>query len=74
MTTRFENGIVVTLGEQNQVLWNGSVVTEGEQIAAVGDAAELRGRFPKLQVQARFRAEHLDRDISFDMLYSCSHF
>jgi putative selenium metabolism protein SsnA len=49
MTTRFENGIVVTLGEKNQVLWNGSVVTEGEQIAAVGDAAKLRDRFPKAE-------------------------
>ena len=37
MATRFENGIVVTLGEKNRVMWNGSVVTDGEQIAAVGD-------------------------------------
>ncbi len=46
MTTRFENGIVVTLGKNNRVLWNGSVVTEGEKIVAVGNAAELKQRFP----------------------------
>jgi putative selenium metabolism protein SsnA len=46
MTTRFENGIVVTLGKNNPVLWNGSVVTEGENIVAVGNAAELKQRFP----------------------------
>ena len=47
MTTRFENGIVVTLGPKNQVIWNGSVVTVGEKIAAVGAAAEMKKRFPK---------------------------
>ena len=46
MTTRFENGIVVTLGPNNQVIWNGSVVTEGENIVAVGTAADLQRRFP----------------------------
>ena len=46
MTTRFENGIVVTLGANNQVIWNGAVVIEGEQIAAVGTTAQLRERFP----------------------------
>jgi putative selenium metabolism protein SsnA len=46
MTTRFENGIVVTLGEKNHVLWNASVVTDGEQVAAVGDSAEMRRRYP----------------------------
>ena len=46
MTTRFENGIVVTLGKDNQVLWNGSVVVEGEHIAGVGNAAEMKKRFP----------------------------
>jgi putative selenium metabolism protein SsnA len=45
MTTRFENGIVVTLGPNNRVIWNGSVVTEGEKIVAVGNAAELKQRF-----------------------------
>jgi putative selenium metabolism protein SsnA len=46
MATRFENGIVVTLGENNRVLWNATVVTEGEWIAAVGDSAEMKRRFP----------------------------
>ena len=46
MAIRFENGIVVTLGEKNRVLWNGAVVTEGEKVAAVGDSAELKRRFP----------------------------
>src|SRR5574339_1306690 len=46
MTTRFENGIVVTLGQNNQVIWNGSVVTEGETIVGIGNAAEMKQRFP----------------------------
>jgi putative selenium metabolism protein SsnA len=50
MTTRFENGIIVTLGANNQVLWNGSVVTEGENIAAVGETSEMRKRFPDAEV------------------------
>lgn len=50
MTTRFENGIVVTLGENNQVIWDGSVVTEGETIVAVGKASDLQERFPEAQV------------------------
>jgi putative selenium metabolism protein SsnA len=46
MTIRFENGIIVTLGANNQVLWNGSVVIEGENIVAVGEPSEIRKRFP----------------------------
>jgi hypothetical protein len=46
MTTRFENGIVVTLGEKNRVLWNATVVTDGELVAAVGDSAEMKHRYP----------------------------
>jgi len=46
MTTRFENGIVVTLGDKNRVEWNATVVTNGELIAAVGDSAEMKLRFP----------------------------
>src|SRR5574338_1070510 len=46
MSIRFENGIVATLGANNRVLWNASVVTEGESIAAVGSSAEMRARFP----------------------------
>ena len=49
MATRFENGIVVTLGKNNRVIWNGSVVTDGESIAAIGEAAELKKRFPNAE-------------------------
>src|SRR5215216_590322 len=47
MTTRFENGIVVSLGRNNQVIWNGSVVTEGENIVAVGNTTEMQKHFPE---------------------------
>jgi putative selenium metabolism protein SsnA len=47
MTIRFENGIVVTLGADNHVLWNGSVVTDGENIVAVGNTAEMNQHYPK---------------------------
>jgi putative selenium metabolism protein SsnA len=50
MAIRFENGIVVTLGNDNQVMWNGSVVTEGERIAAVGDSAKIKKKFPNAEV------------------------
>lgn len=46
MTTRFENGIVVTLGSNNRLIWNGAVIMEGENIVAVGETAELQQRFP----------------------------
>ncbi|MEW6094865.1 MAG: putative aminohydrolase SsnA [Chloroflexota bacterium] len=46
MTFRFENGIVVTLGENNRVLWNAAVVTDGEMVAAVGESAGMKKRFP----------------------------
>ncbi len=47
MTIRFENGIVATLGANNHVSWNSSVVTDGEQITAVGSTAEMKKRYPK---------------------------
>lgn len=46
MATRFENGIIVTLGEKNRVLWNATVVTDGEKIAGVGDANAMKQSFP----------------------------
>jgi putative selenium metabolism protein SsnA len=46
MTTRFENGIVVTLGKQNRVLLNSTVVTAGELVTEVGDSGEMKRRFP----------------------------
>jgi putative selenium metabolism protein SsnA len=49
MTIRFENGIVVTLGKENHVLWNASVVTDGEQIVAVGEAAALKKKYPQAE-------------------------
>jgi putative selenium metabolism protein SsnA len=45
MATRFENGIVVTLGEKNRVIWDGSVVTEGELVTAVGGSGEMKQRY-----------------------------
>ena len=50
MTIRFDNGIVVTLGKDNKVLWNGSIVTDGDQITAVGDTSETREGFPDAEV------------------------
>ena len=50
MTIRFENGIVVTLGRDNKVLWNGSVVTDEDQITAVGGTPEMRESFPDAEV------------------------
>jgi putative selenium metabolism protein SsnA len=50
MATRFENGIVATLGEKNRILWNATVVTEGDRIAGVGDTAEMKRRFPQADV------------------------
>ena len=38
MTTRFENGIVVTLGPNNRVIWNGSVVIEDERAIGIETA------------------------------------
>jgi putative selenium metabolism protein SsnA len=49
MAIRFENGIVVTLGDENRVLWNGSVVTDGATVRAIGSAPELRRRFADAQ-------------------------
>jgi putative selenium metabolism protein SsnA len=46
MATRFENGIVVTLGSENRVLWDGAVVVDGETIAALGESAEMKARYP----------------------------
>lgn len=46
MFTRYENGIVVTLGEDNRVLWNASVVTVDETVAGVGGSREMAQKFP----------------------------
>jgi putative selenium metabolism protein SsnA len=49
MTIRFENGIVVTLGKNNRVIWNGSVVTDGENVVAIGTAAEMKKKYPNAE-------------------------
>jgi putative selenium metabolism protein SsnA len=46
MATRFENGIIVTLGDKNHVLWDTTVVTDGDRIVAVGDSHEMKQRYP----------------------------
>jgi putative selenium metabolism protein SsnA len=50
MATRFDNGIVATLGMRNRVLWNETVVTEGERIAALGKPADMAKKFPRAEV------------------------
>jgi len=50
MTIRFENGIVATLGSENRVLWNSTVVTDGENVASIGDAGEMAKRYPDAEV------------------------
>ena len=50
MATRFENGIVVTLGKKNRVLWGATVVTDGERVSALGAAAKMAEQFPKAEV------------------------
>ena len=49
MAIRFENGIVGTLGKTNRVLWNSTVVTEGDRIAAVGPVSQMAKRFPQAE-------------------------
>ncbi len=49
MTIRFDNGIVVTLGSQNRILWNASVVIEGEHIVAVGPTSQIEPHFPQAE-------------------------
>jgi putative selenium metabolism protein SsnA len=49
MTIRFENGIVVTLGKNNRVIWNGSVVTDGENVVAIGTAVEMKKKYPNAE-------------------------
>jgi putative selenium metabolism protein SsnA len=46
MSMRFEKAIVVTLGAQNQVLWDAAVVVDGADIAAVGTTNDMKRRYP----------------------------
>jgi len=50
MTTLFEHGIVVTLGSENKVLWDGAVAVDGERIGGVGDPLSLRTKFPQAKI------------------------
>jgi putative selenium metabolism protein SsnA len=50
MAIRFENGIVATLGKKNRVMWNATVVTDGERVGALGPAAKMAEQFPKAEV------------------------
>src|SRR3972149_9183002 len=50
MATRFENGIFAPRGKKNQVLWNATVVTEGDRVAGLGKASEMARRFPQADV------------------------
>jgi putative selenium metabolism protein SsnA len=49
MAIRFENGIVGTLGKTKRVLWNSTVVTEGDRIAAIGPVSQMARRFPQAE-------------------------
>jgi putative selenium metabolism protein SsnA len=42
MKTRFEHGIVTTLGPKGRVVSDGAVVVDGEKIAGVGTTSEMR--------------------------------
>jgi putative selenium metabolism protein SsnA len=46
MFTRYENGIVVTLGINSRVLWNATVVTNDELITEVGDSVVMKQKYP----------------------------
>jgi len=50
MTTLFTNAIVVTLGANSRVIWDGAVAVDGENIGGVGDTEALQRRFPKADV------------------------
>jgi putative selenium metabolism protein SsnA len=50
MTTRFEKGIVVTLGQKSEVIWDGAVAVDGDSISAVGTAADVRRQHPDADV------------------------
>jgi putative selenium metabolism protein SsnA len=49
MATRFEHGIVATLGAAGSVFVDGAVVTDGPTVKAVGEAAALRAQFPEAE-------------------------
>jgi putative selenium metabolism protein SsnA len=44
------NGVVLTLGEQNQVIEDGAVLIEGKLIKAIGKASDLKAQNPDARV------------------------
>ena len=62
MTTLYEHGIVVTLGAQNRVIWDGAVAVEGEHVSPAWERpASFAGRFPDAAVGRLHRASRSSR-------------
>ncbi|MDD2772283.1 MAG: putative aminohydrolase SsnA [Elusimicrobiales bacterium] len=53
-TLLVKNGIVITLGENNRVLYNHSVLCAGDKISAVGPDSQFAGKYDKV-IDARGR-------------------
>ena len=49
MQTLITNGTVITLGAANRIIERGAVLVEGDEIRAVGQAAEMEAAFPLAQ-------------------------
>ena len=49
MQTLITNGTVITLGAANRIIERGAVLVEGDEIRAVGQAAEMEDAFPLAQ-------------------------
>ncbi|MBK9093178.1 MAG: putative aminohydrolase SsnA [Anaerolineae bacterium] len=49
MQTLITNGTVITLGAANRIIERGAVLVEGDEIRAVGQAAEMGAAFPLAQ-------------------------
>lgn len=49
MQTLITNGTVITLGAANRIIERGAVLVEGDEIRAVGQAAEMENAFPLAQ-------------------------
>src|SRR5438270_1436997 len=49
LDTLIGNGMVVTLGSDNQLIEQGAVVVQGSRIAAIGSATVLRRQYPDAQ-------------------------
>lgn len=49
--TLFGKGLVLTMGPQNEVIFDGGVLIDGDSIAAVGDFDELKAAHPEAAVE-----------------------